>query len=308
MAYTRSRVRRTSRRKGAKRPRRSYAKKRTYRKRGGYTMSKKSLLNLTARKKRDTMMPLTNTTPTGAGNASVLADATYVNGVSGGEYLWCPTGRAPSIKTGPAGSVVNQATRTATTCFMRGVKETLKISTSSNIPWFHRRICFCSKDTTFRYYQASDTPQNTATPVVQNPVRGYVRGWINQQVNNAGNTTSAWEALIFKGTYAVDWDNLSTALVDTARIDVKFDKTTVIRSDNERGTVITRNYWHGMNKNLVYDDDEIADVTSGAVFSVDDKRGMGDYYVYDIFIPGTGGVAGDLLKVDSTTTLYWHEK
>lgn len=253
-------------------------------------------------------MGLTNTTASGAGNASIIAGATYVKGDTNGTYWFCPTARLPSVKSGIAGSMINQATRTATTCFMRGFKETIRIQTSSSIPWFHRRIAFCSKDIVFRQYWSTDTPLNTTGVNLQNVSRGYARVWINNNVNNTPNTETNRLGVLMKGSEGLDWDNLATAPLDTRRVDVKYDKTTVIKSGNERGTVITRHYWHPMNKNLVYDDDEIADVTEGFNFSVKDKRGMGDFYIYDIFTVGTGGGAGDLLKIDSGSTLYWHEK
>lgn len=254
------------------------------------------------------MMSLTNTTASGAGNASVIAGATYVKGDTNGQYWFCPTARLPSIKSGPAGSMINQATRTSTTCFMRGFQESLRIQTSSSIPWFHRRIAFCSKDPVFRQYSSLDTPVNPVSVSNQNVSRGYTRVWINNAVNNSPNTETARLGVIFRGSEGLDWDNVATARLDGRRIDIKYDKTTIIRSGNERGTVVTRKYWHSMNKNLVYDDDEIADVTEGFQFSARDKRGMGDFFVYDIFIVGTGGGASDLLKIDSTSTLYWHER
>lgn len=253
-------------------------------------------------------MSLTNTTASGAGNASVIAGSTYVKGDTNATYWFCPTARQPSIKSGPAGSMINQATRTSTTCFMRGFKETLRIQTSSSIPWFHRRIAFCSKDVAFRQYQGSDTPLNSTSVFLQNVARGYTRVWINSLVNNQPSTDTTRLAILLRGSEGLDWDNIATAPLDNRRVDVKYDKTTVIRSGNERGTVVSRHYWHSMNKNLVYDDDEIADVTEGFSFSVKDKRGMGDFYVYDLFTVGTGGGATDLLKIDSTSTLYWHEK
>lgn len=254
-------------------------------------------------------MSLTNTTASGAGNASVIAGPTYVTGTGSGVYLYCPTARLPALKTGPAGSVINQATRTSTTCFMRGFKESLKIQTSSSIPWFHRRICFAVKDNNFRGYLSTDSP--TLVGVMnysQNSARGYTRTWINQLQNNASNTVTNWYSVLFRGSEGLDWDNISTAPLDNRRVDVKYDKLTVIKSNNERGTIVSRKYWHAMNKNIVYDDDEIADVTAGSNWSVDDKRGMGDYHILDLFIAGTGAGATDLLKIDSTSTLYWHEK
>jgi len=96
--------------------------------------------------------------------------------------------------------------------------------------------------------------------------------------------------------------------VDTRRVDLKFDKVYRISSGNANGVFRERKLWHPMNKNLVYDDDESGAGENGGTFSVNDKRGMGDYFIVDIFQPGTGATATDYLQVTSATSLYWHEK
>lgn len=253
-------------------------------------------------------MQMTNTLPSGVGSATLQAQPMIVNGGTGSATFYCPTQRSPALKSGPAASMINQATRTSSTCFMRGYSETLRISTSSSIPWFHRRICFTTKDLVFRGYATSDTPLNNDVSNISSS-RGYVRTWINQFQNGSTGATYAQRlSLLFKGAEGVDWDTANTAKVDTTRVSVKYDKTTIIRSSNERGTFVSRKYWHGMNKNLVYDDDEIADVTAASVYSVTDNRGMGDYYICDFFTPGTGATSSDLIEIRSNSTLYWHEK
>lgn len=63
-----------------------------------------------------------------------------------------------------------------------------------------------------------------------------------------------------------------------------------------------------MRHNLVYDDDEAGSGESTSVYSVDNKQGMGDYFVVDIIQAGIGGTSSDLLSINATSTLYWHEK
>lgn len=224
----------------------------------------------------------------------------------GGLFLWCATARDLTINSGPVGAVGQEAIRTATTCYMRGLSEHLRIQTNSPCPWFWRRICF-----TFQTYLGAlapgDTPTNTYADYLENS-NGIVRLWLNQNINQQGNTTNNLTTLVFKGARGRDWTDLISAPVDNRRVNLKYDKTRVLRSGNSSGIVKEQKLWHKMNKNLVYDDDEIADVETTSAYSVNDKRGMGNYYVLDIIQPGEGSSATDLLLIDSTSTLYWHEK
>jgi len=271
-------------------------------------MSKKRLLNLTSRKKRDTMLSWSNTSNTGASRA-VAAGPLVLNAGSygGGTTLWCPTGRDLDLG-GTVNTVANESARTATTCFMRGLSENIRIQTSSGLPWFHRRICFTFKGPQpFRQVSSSDSPTQ-APNIIQETTAGMVRLWLNSYVNATPNTRNNHESYIFKGANGTDWDDILTAPVDTRRISVKFNKVWTIKSGNAAGTVVDRKLWHGMNKNLVYDDDESGPNEISTYYSVDSKAGMGDYYVYDIFTPGVGGTTSDYLQVQSCASMYWHEK
>lgn len=225
---------------------------------------------------------------------------------NGGLFLWCATARDLTIQSGPIGAVAQQATRTATTCYMRGLSEHLRFQTNSPAPWFWRRICFTSR-LSFQGPITGDTPTNPYSPFLEN-TNGFTRLWLNQNINAMGNTTAALNALVFRGTRNRDWRDLMSAQVDTSRIDLKYDKTRVFRSGNQSGIVKEHKIWHPMNKNIVYDDDEVADVMDTSYFSVQDKRGMGNYFVLDIIQPGESSSASDLLLIDTTSTLYWHEK
>lgn len=311
MAY--SRYRRKPRRSYAKsarkprsaRPSRSIGKTRRYtRKR---PMSKKRILNITSRKKRDTMLSWSNTSPTGTVQAFAVGGAN-IRGNTYGTFLWCATARDLSNGSG-ANTISLQSQRTAQTCFMRGLSEKLRLQTSSGVPWFHRRICFTSKDAVFTDKADDDTGSlvNSTTPYLQTS-NGYARLWRNDQINNAPNTINERQSVIFKGSNGQDWNDVLIAPLDTARITVKYDRTSLIRSGNASGTVQLRNMWHPMNKNLVYDDDEAGDRMIAQQYSVESKAGMGDYYVYDIFVPGVGATATDILNVGAVSSLYWHEK
>jgi len=208
------------------------------------------------------------------------------------------------------GTVQQEAQRTATTCFMRGLSENIRVQTSSGLPWFHRRICFTVKGVSpFVIRANADTspPPNPATPYLDTTA-GMQRLWLNMTINNMQNTINERESVLFMGANGVDWNDILTAKVDTRRVSLKFDKTWTLRSGNANGTVYERKLWHPMNHNLVYGDDQsgVGEVTD--YLSTDSKAGMGDYYVYDIITPGQGGSAADLALLQSTSTLYWHEK
>lgn len=302
MAY-----RRTYRKKGAKkrttrRLRRSYpAKRRTYRK--NTAMSKRRILNTSSIKKRNGMLTWTNTTTTGSVQSPALGVA-YVAGNTTGRFLWQATAMDLNDVSGNPNLKVNQAQRTSTTCYMKGLSEHLRIQTSSGIPWFHRRICF-----TFRglsVFRASVTGETS--PVKVETSNGWQRLFNNIGVDSAPQTLGNRESLIFRGDVQRDWNDPIVAPLDTTRIDVKFDKTWTLKSGNANGTVFERKLYHPMNKNLVYDDDESGGVESTIDSSVASKEGMGDYFVYDIISAGLGASATDLCAIYANSTLYWHEK
>jgi len=148
----------------------------------------------------------------------------------------------------------------------------------------------------------------TANPYFISTTSGATRMWLNQQNNNMPNTINNQQSFIFQGSKGVDWDDPITAKVDTTRVDIKFDKTWTYRSGNQVGTVVTKKLWHPMNKNLVYNDAESGASVSLLNQSVQDKRGMGDYFIYDIFSTALGATSTDLLGLNSEGVQYWHER
>lgn len=275
-------------------------------------MSVKAILNKTSRKKRNGMLSFSNTNAQGQPQTMAQSPLTLIGSGSGnniGLIHFRPTAMDLYDLQGEASTVANTAQRTATTCFMRGLAENIRIETSSGSPWFHRRICITSRD--YRFYTlTTGDPSGVDTLVL---ARGSIitsNGWQRLAANTNGIplTQSTWLALLFKGQQGRDWDDYITAPIDTNRVDLKYDKTSVYKSGNERGVLIERKLWHGMNKNLVYQDDEDGDGLASETSSVTDKRGMGNYHIFDFFSQGSSGSTSDLLKVRYTSTMYWHEK
>lgn len=237
--------------------------------------------------------------------ANPVQGGTYTTGqavlVGGNTYImpWIATARPVTDYTGGFGRPIEEAVRTRSECYMRGLREQIQIQTNSGMPWTWRRVCFTLK--------GSDLRSNVVANVqwTNTGVNG-----MNRLVNNAA-TTSVGQAivnLIFDGNTGTDWSTVFACKTDNQRITVKYDKTRTLNAGNTQGTVRNYNLWHPMNSNLHFDDDESGDGMSSNQFSVTSKRGMGDYYIVDIISSGTAGGTGDALSFQPQSTLYWHEK
>lgn len=253
------------------------------------------------------MLSFSNTNGSGASQA-VAAGSLFVNGSTGyAMSVFCPTARS-LITAGSTNAVTDVADRTASTCYMRGYKENVRVQTSSPLPWLWRRICFTSKGPSFLITAAADTaPVQPVQPYSDTSI-GMARKWFNLQVNNTPNTVAQYNAIIFKGNLNQDWNDVITAKVDTSRITVMSDVTRRITTGNNSGHFSERKLWYPMNKNLVYDDDEAGAAEVPQYVSTDAKPGMGDYFIVDYIVPGVGGTSSDVINMNCTATLYWHEK
>lgn len=248
------------------------------------------------------MLSWSNTTATGTSRTVAQGPAIVNNG--GGFFVYCATAQTLDAQS----TVANQSSRTASTCYMKGLAEHVRIQTSSGIPWFHRRICFTQKGSSpFNAISPSDTPIQPFVPYLDTS-NGIERPWFNTQLNAMNTTQLAMWGLLFKGQNGKDWDDLILAPLDTSRLSIKFDKTWTMQSGNTNGLVRERKLWHPMSHNIVYDDDESGDIEAPSYLSTDSKAGMGDYYVVDIIQPGTGATSSDYLQIGANSTLYWHEK
>jgi len=264
-------------------------------------MTKRRVLNWASKKKRDTMLSYSNTTvATPVGSTTYNAGPAYL--VANTLYLipWIATARDLTKGSGTQfGAPAEEATRTATTCYMVGLKEKINMVTYDGTPWRWRRVCFTLKGLTI---------PNLSVPgglLYNELASGYVR-----VVNSVtGSTIDANIcALIFRGAPSQDWLDVMNAPIDTRRVSIKYDKTINVCAGNGNGVSRSFPRWHKMGHNLVYDDDEAGAGESTGVVSAPGRQGMGDYYVVD-FIRGEGpstNVAQASWYTEST--LYWHEK
>lgn len=260
---------------------------------------------MTSEKKRDKMMTYTNVTSsaqTGSGTFGATP-AIITGGSSPFVAVWCATARDNTTSsTGRIGNKFDVATRTASNCYMVGLKECIEIQVADGLPWQWRRICFTYKG------------GNTASGSLPAPTSSYYpsletsNGYVRVVNGIAPAQQTTFFNLLFQGAQTVDWSDAMTAKLDTERITVKYDKTCSIASGNEDGVIRRYNRWHPMKHNLMYDDDESGGTTGAAGYSVDSKRGMGDYWVIDIIKPRVGSTASNQLLFNTEATLYWHEK
>lgn len=257
------------------------------------------------------MLQLANTS-TGTGGPVTIGPGPYlVNAGNGNNIsLFCTTAMDLNNSVNNPNVISQQASRTATTCYIRGFSEKIRIQTSSGIPWFWRRICFRARGQMFAGFSPSDTPTQTnggATSYTETS-NGMQRLYFNLTINASNQTLYNIQQVLFRGQFNSDWVDPQTAAVDTTRVDLVSDNRMTIRSGNQAGTVKDVTMWHPYNHNLVYDDDESGAAEATTYLSVQDKRGNGDMYIFDLFTAGTGGTASDVLQLTSTSTLYWHEK
>lgn len=248
------------------------------------------------------MLQFTNVIPARTRPATYTPAEAVMAGsyVEGYQFLWCATARTSTKAQGlpSTPSPQDESTRTATTCFMRGLKERVEISTNDGLPWQWRRIVFTMKGLWPLITAADNFAMNTLTS------NGY-RRVINEIY---GNNKLILNTYLFTGVRDTDWNDEISAPIDTRRVTVLYDRVMKIASGNESGVMRTYNMWHPFNKNLVYDDDEDGGGENSSPYSVSSKAGMGDVYVMDFFRPRTGSSATSRLAFGPNATLYWHEK
>ena len=263
-------------------------------------MSRKRILNITSEKHKDNMCNYTNTVPDPVrGGTSYSSSAAILVGGETYIFPFIATARPGSDPNGQPAYPIEEAARQSDTCYMRGLKERVQVQTSTGIPWQWRRICFTMKGD--RLYRSDSAGYRWSLMTSAGVVR---------VVNNFAGTVpgSAIVDLIFDGANGVDWISPFTAKTDNDVITVKYDRTRIIQSGNSNGVMRNYTMWHGMNHNIMYDDEEYGDTGTAKAYSVNGKQGMGDYYIIDIISAGTGATTTDRLSFQPEATLYWHEK
>lgn len=251
------------------------------------------------------MLPVTKANPF---NPAIGAGGLVVNNSS--RYFmscWIATARNCDFQDGgPRGNKIDLSTRTATNCYMVGLKENVKIETATSKPYTWRRICFT--------FNASlsllrDTGTALEAAAWAETSSGYKRAIVQLLPDTPNPLYDNIQQILFKGVVNEDWNDFITAPVDTSRVTVKYDKVHRISSGNDAGVNRMYRKWHPMNKTIVYNDDEEGGGRLTPYLSAGTRRSMGDYWVVDIFDNGpTAGSENDRLFFTPHATLYWHER
>lgn len=245
------------------------------------------------------MLPLTNVVADRSRPTTYTANDAVLTGGSNEEYAlaWCASARTTNTGINP-GTPDDEATRTKSTCYIRGLKESIEIQVNNGLPWQWRRILFTVKGRAEFWNVGSNIYMANLTS------NGY-RRTVNEIF---GSTKADMYSILFKGTQGTDWNDPLTALVDTSRATILYDRTHSLASGNDRGFIRNYQKWHPVNKNIVYDDDQIGGDNEADLFSTLGKPGCGDIMVLDLFRPRGGSVISDQLSLRPQATLYWHER
>lgn len=251
-------------------------------------MARRRILNISSTKKQDNMLSVTATSTGGTPTPGPL----IIPGNVPVQLVWCATARD---RASTLGSDTVSSVRERDVCYMRGLKERISVVTNNGAAWKWRRICFTAKGLNANFGAGVDSLETSA---------GWVRLVANQNNTTMGNFLLQY---MFKGAQGVDWADAFTAKVDTNRISVKYDKLFRLSSGNSQGKYFDRKFWHSMNHNLVYSNDEAGESEGNDNHSTLGRAGMGDYYVVDFIVCSTNQ-SGDTLTMNPEATLYWHER
>lgn len=264
-------------------------------------MTKRSILNTSSKKKRDTMVSYTNQElGTDVGSTTYRIGPAFLRGGTTYMFPWIATARPGVYDTaGQPATAIDQSCRTASRCYMKGVKEKIQVQTSDGTAWQWRRVCFTLKGP----YIYTQERENLRYSLLTS--QGMVRVVNGAQTLSIFNTL---QELMFQGKAGVDYLSPFTAKMDNDRVTTKYDKTFRLQSGNASGQMRNFNMWHPMNKNLMFDDDENGGGMDLGRYSTYAKQGMGDYYIVDIIAAGSGSLGSQFMSFEPSSTLYWHEK
>lgn len=215
--------------------------------------------------------------------------------------LFCPTARR--VDSDGAGKDEPSA-RTQTTTFARGYREVTTIRSNGSSPMRMRRIVFCGKGLIQRWAPLTGPSLDS--------VRLYTSsGYVRQTVQLNGSSIVAVEEMLFRGNSGTDWASPFNAKTDPTRLVILSDKTYNHNPSAPGGKTTLLKNWYGLNKTLVYDDDEDATTMDASEFAQQGRIGMGDVFVYDIYqaVPNNDTTLPTTTYiVNHEGSYYWHER
>lgn len=287
----------TKRRRGSRRySRRGKYRRRSfrrYRRRSYRRMTRRRVANIASIKKRDNMLPFAQTDAGGTGTAGPFV-------MNGGEiygFLFSPSAR----RTSPG--YAHEFVRNKAVTFSKGYSERSTFEANNGSSWMWRRIVFAIKDPDVREAFPPSTIDFAGTPY------GQMRSMWNF-LNASGSGLGARQQLeqkLFQGTQEEDWIDRFTAKVDTKQVRFLGQFRRTLGAGNTDGQFYTQKEWYGINRSLIYfDEEEGFGSKASTPWSTMGPGSIGDIMVYDIFACAAGD-ATDTLEWLPQGTYYWHE-
>lgn len=247
-------------------------------------MSRKTLLNITSKKKRDDMLSYN-----GTATAPTLQPSNVL-----GAYLYSPSMRTKELPGIPEDPNSN-ARRSSEYTFARGYAERIQLTVSNGNPWQWRRIMVFNKDLDF-YPDFTRWSRETTT-------QGFMRLLTNSSGTATYNQTAA---LLFEGAFGLDWNDPMIAPIDTKRVKVYSDRLMTINPGSTDGKSMLIKRWYPINKSIVYDDQQQGKSETPALNSTVGRPGAGDFLIIDLF--ASSGAGTSQIQVQMQGTYYWHER
>ncbi|AIF34848.1 capsid protein [sewage derived gemykibivirus 2] len=257
-------------------------------------MTNRRILNVSSKKKVDTMMPLV------IGNDGVGTEGpllvTPAEPGQGFNSLYIPSARDYY-------NTNSSHARSAETIFVRGYKERVNVTVSGGATWTWRRTVFCMKGDMLRdaWTDNSQPPQyDSLGPMAgQTPTRSI--GPMDTIL------ADVIRGLLYRGVQGSDWYDPYTAPIDTTRVTLLRDQVITINPTNDSGRTRMYRFWQPINKNLAYQSYENDESTVSGAYSVRSKPGIGDIYIFDQVRRETGAATASF-RFSPEGTFYWHER
>nr|QCX29346.1 capsid protein [Plant associated genomovirus 1] len=309
MAYSRIRRRRVRRRRNPIRRNRVTRTRRvrTYRSRR-MRLPRRSILNLTSVKKKDSMGHVTNV---GTGSTTTFTTNPAIFTQNGAQpyatsiWMFSPSARDQTINAGGSDEVA-VALRNSTRTYSKGYGESIQIRTNTGASWKWRRVVILNKNTTLYGTPGSPTPiyRDTAGTGMQRIVA---------PLNNS-QFAILTEQLIVGNPGSGDSVDIFAFKFDPNRCKVLYDKTVAFNGGNQYGWSRSFNQYFPIQKTVVYNETENADSeTSNYLSAPGALNSAGDILVIDFLAcqsapdPASGAPVHSLsLTLDGR--YYWHER
>lgn len=252
--------------------------------------TRRRILNVSTRKKNDTMLTGVGSTGEGVPQTQIT-----INAAIGARYIIACMShllRLPGAE---------DHTRRHKDVYFVGWNDSYRLYVGGGAGWSWRRIVYSTVGRTLE----AELPANLAN--------GYMR-----QIQDVGVPTNppadGFIEYLFSGTRQTDWVDVMTAPLDRGRVTVHSDVVRRLNPGNDSGKEVTVKAWTPVRKNLTYDDEEFAsdvkpptDPDVGSPWVVTRGNVLGNVYVVDFFDSMATDPA-ETLTVRIESKRYWHER